>query len=232
MSKLTCTLIVAASILLLPGHVLAQEEKPASLPAVNMLLLADSQSFESGYPAPVPKTGQTKCWSEVGGEIPCIGTGQDGAQQKGVAWPNPRFTNNNNGTVTDNLTGLVWLRHANCVEFFFGDGTNQNHRSWSEAFIAANNLSSGYCGLSDGSIAGQWRLPNLRELLSLVDYGNMSPALPTPHPFLGSLTAWYWSSTTSPGAPVAAWRVGFSTGSVSEGYKGENLNVLAVRGGQ
>ena len=41
-------------------------------------------------------------------------TGSDGDLQKGVAWPNPRFTDNANGTVTDNLTGLIWLKNANC----------------------------------------------------------------------------------------------------------------------
>ena len=57
-----------------------------------------------GPPSPVPKTGQTTSYA----------TGDDGELEKGVAWPNPRFTDNNNGTVTDNLTGLIWLKHANC----------------------------------------------------------------------------------------------------------------------
>jgi hypothetical protein len=36
----------------------------------------------------------------------------------GVAWPNPRFTDNSDGTVTDNLTGLIWLKNANCTDKF------------------------------------------------------------------------------------------------------------------
>ena len=63
------------------------------------------------YPlAGVPKTGQTST-------VPLNPAldGSDGALQKGVAWPNPRFTDNNNGTVTDNLTGLIWLKNANCI---------------------------------------------------------------------------------------------------------------------
>ena len=55
-------------------------------------------------PAPVPKTGQTISYEP----------GDDGYYQKGVAWPNPRFTDNGDGTVTDNLTGLIWLKNANC----------------------------------------------------------------------------------------------------------------------
>ena len=44
---------------------------------------------------------------------PCKGTGQDGEIQAGVPWPNPRFTDNEDGTVTDHLTGLIWLKNGN-----------------------------------------------------------------------------------------------------------------------
>ena len=50
-----------------------------------------------------------------------------------MAWPNPRFTDNSDGTVTDNLTGLIWLKDANC----FGD------RTWISALSDANGLASG-----------------------------------------------------------------------------------------
>jgi hypothetical protein len=57
------------------------------------------------YPlAPVPKTGQKTSYPP----------GDDGDLAKGVAWPNPRFTDNGDGTITDNLTGLIWLKNANC----------------------------------------------------------------------------------------------------------------------
>ncbi len=65
--------------------------------------------------APAQKTGQTKCYDASGTEISCSGTGQDGAYQNGATWPNPRFTYNENGTVKDNLTGLIWLKNANCT---------------------------------------------------------------------------------------------------------------------
>jgi len=61
----------------------------------------------------LPKTGQTKCYDESGTEISCTGTGQDGEIQAGVAWPGPRFTDNGDGTMTDNLTGLMWTTNAN-----------------------------------------------------------------------------------------------------------------------
>jgi len=58
-------------------------------------------------PAPVEKTGQTTCYNTSGTEISCTDTGQDGDLQKGVTSPSPRFTDNGDGTVTDNLTELM-----------------------------------------------------------------------------------------------------------------------------
>ena len=46
-------------------------------------------------PAPVPQTGQTRCWHSDGNNVyvvDCAGTGQDGDVQAGVEWPDPRFT--------------------------------------------------------------------------------------------------------------------------------------------
>jgi hypothetical protein len=126
-----------------------------------------------GAPAPVPQTGQTASFA----------TGDDGDLEKGVASPNPRFTVNVNaaddngagggiagngicdgtescnGTVTDNLTGLIWLKNANCFGL----------RTWALALSDVNGLNTGECGLTDGSVAGDWRLPNVRELQSLID---------------------------------------------------------------
>jgi len=104
----------------------------------------------SGSVAPVARTGQRASY----------GDRDDGELEKGVAWPNPRFTNNGDGTVKDELTGLVWLRRPDVFE----------QRSWSQALSDCNNLdSSDYTWLSDGSIPGDWRLPNIRELQSLID---------------------------------------------------------------
>lgn len=82
----------------------------------------------------LPATGQTTSYA----------AGDDGALQAGVPWPNPRFTDNTNGTITDNLTGLVWLKNANSF------GT----QGWSTAIASANNLASGACSLTDGSTVG------------------------------------------------------------------------------
>jgi len=174
------------------------------------------------YPAPVPKSGQTTP----------ITTGDDGDLEKGVAWPNPRFTNNADGTVTDNLTGLIWLKNANCSIFFSGDNLGQNFRGWSAALAAANGLSSGHCDLSEGSIPGTWRLPNIKELLSLVDFGRYSPSVPSGHPFTGVQSNVYWSSTTNAGGTTAAWSVDFSNGRAFFSSVASGFYVWPVRGGQ
>ena len=54
----------------------------------------------------LPQTGQTKCYDiydTAGTEITCAGTGQDGEIRAGVSWPSPRFQDNGDGTITDNL---------------------------------------------------------------------------------------------------------------------------------
>jgi hypothetical protein len=184
------------------------------------------------YPwAPVPKTGQTTCHDASGTVIACGGTGQDGEYQKGVSWPSPRFTNNGNGTVTDNLTGLIWLQDASCPN---------GQRNWSDALTFANSLydgwtgdgSGGDCGLTDGSSAGDWRLPNVRELQSLVDYGRAVPALPSGHPFTGAGSSEYWSSTSYAGSPSYAWFVWMGAGIVDANDKTNTYEVWPVRGGQ
>ena len=158
-------------------------------------------------PCGVPKTGQTECWDAAGSPVPCADTGQDGEYQAGVSVA-PRFTDNGDGTVQDNLTGLVWLKDANCL----------GGPPWTDALSTANALSAATapaaCGLTDGSMPGDWRLPNLRELHSLVDYGHYEPALPSGHPFLNVLPAGYFTSTTDKRNPDVAWKINLADGVV------------------
>jgi quinol monooxygenase YgiN len=170
----------------------------------------------------VAKTGQNKCFDPRTGDfIPCAGTGQDGELQKGVPWPDPRFDDNGDGTVTDNLTGLVWLKNAGQFDPL----------SWEEALKACNTFASPSPGLSDGSKAGAWRLPNLFELRSLMDYSKHSPALPEGHPFLNVRNSLYWSSTTVASAPNLARFVFVGIGPSVWDHKSVELNVWPVRGG-
>jgi hypothetical protein len=169
----------------------------------------------------VAKTGETACWDASGTTIICAGTGQDGAQQKGRSVYS-RFADNGDGTVTDNLTGLIWLKNANC----FGAQT------WTNALSNSNTLASGDCGLTDGSAAGAWRLPNIRELQSLVDFGQYGSILPAGSPFVGVQPNFYWSSTTSVSSPASAWLANMSNGFQPPVPKTGADFVWPVRGGQ
>jgi hypothetical protein len=160
------------------------------------------QIYELALPTRVEKTG----------------AGQTGW---GVTWPVPRFTDNSDGTVTDNLTGLVWLKNANC------DGT----KIWADALTYCNGLANGSCGLTDGSSAGDWRLPNVKELQSLIDFGEYLPPLTSGHPFTGVQSADHWSSTPYEGGSTYAWGVSMGNGDVSYISKTTNESVWPVRGG-
>jgi len=183
----------------------------------------------SGGGAGVPKTGQDKCYDvSSNAEETCAPEhdGQDAYEDKGVAWPDPRFTDNGDGTVTDNLTGLIWLENANCY----------GQQSWANALSDANALANGTCSLNDGSSAGDWRLPNVRELHSLIDSsqptGTATVALPSGHPFTGVQSLYYWSSTTYAGNTTPAWYVDLNNGFVFNDNKTNAVYVWPVRGGQ
>ncbi len=169
-------------------------------------------------PARPWKTGQTICHNVSGDVIDCTDTGQDGDIQAGVEWPSPRFIDNEDGTISDTLTELVWLTDAN----YFGV------RTWSQALNDCNNLSSESIGLNDGSQSGDWRLPNRKELLSLIDYERSYPALQTGHPFTNLQTNYYWSSNTTY-YPSYAWTLNPGDGTETTLPKINTYFVLPVR---
>lgn len=203
----------------------------------NVWLVRDVQTEA---PAPVFKTGQTES----------LYPGDDGDLHQGVAWPNPRFTNNRNGTVTDNLTGLVWLKNADCRDTVTDIRKSHGHLLWEKAITWISNLASGSCGLSDGSTAGDWRMPNQEELESLINYGYFDPPLSdtagTGHwsegdPFFNVRKAFYWSSNTDFNAPYGqngvshrrgAWAVYMWSASVGSSKKTNMGFVWPVRDGE
>jgi len=166
-----------------------------------------SASMVWAQAAPVAKTGQTTSYA----------TGDDGDLQKGVASPTPRFFDRLDGTVTDNLTGLMWAKDANLA----------GAMTWAEALAYANNLSFGNAGC--GGPYTDWRLPNANELASLVDKSNYNPALPTGHPFSNVQSSYYWSSTTLAGYTDSAWHVSMGYGLVYYYTKTTSYPVWPVR---
>lgn len=161
-------------------------------------------------PAPTPKTGQTL------GLYP----GSDGALQEGTAWPSPRFGTAVNGTVLDNLTNLTWLEDAGCL----------GELEWADADANLDTLVLSLCNANAGS---GWRVPNIRELTSLISYNFIgaggAPVLPTGHPFSNvNVTAPYRTSTSLPtGTPESynSFGINFADGTVIN-WVGKSTGVL------
>ena len=147
-----------------------------------------------------------------------------------------RYTDNGDGTVTDNRSGLIWLKNANC----FGK------QNWKTAMQSATDLASGQCGLRDGSRAGMWRLPTKNEWEAMIDnrYGSrQKPGLALSNtagngpwkegnPFSGVQSNYYWSSTTDANSATNAWNVLLGSGSVYTDDKSVTFYVWPVRGWQ
>ena len=191
-------------------------------------------------PRVVFRTGQTTCFQTDGSEVSCLGTGHDGELLSGAEWPVPRFPDNADGTVTDNLSGLVWLENADCAGI----------PGWVDALTFGDVLYDGStlvggsdCNLDDGSKQGDWRLPSLWELMSLLDHEYESPALSNTQgdgqwladdPFKNVLSHLpYWTSTTWTDDPTFAFTVSFGTGTADPTLKTDGTpTALLVRNGQ
>ena len=163
-----------------------------------------------GYPA----TGQTSCHDSSGQPVACPGSGQDAETRSGLAWPEPRFILQEE-CVLDALTGLVWSRDALPGEY---------PMTWDEALDYIRQLNRDrWLGFSD------WRLPNRRELRSLMSYETRLPALPEGHPFINLFSGWYWSSTSAAMVPSHAWYVHMEGARMFYGGKDQSYMVWPVR---
>lgn len=96
---------------------------------------------------------------------------------RGNTYGQNEFVNNHDGTVTDKATGLVWQQAD--------DGIG---RDWQTALAYCESLV-----LADHD---DWRLPNIKELQSIVDYNHANPALDTSIFTQTDIEGWFWSSTT------------------------------------
>lgn len=171
---------------------------------------------------------------------PSAGPGGAGYNRTSLGWSRARgsgFVDNGNGTITDTVTGLVWLKNTQCTDSAGGRQNPSSKLTMGDAMLWSNSLTSGVCGLSDGSLAGQWRLPNINELRSLIDPARPTSMLPESPPFaFSSLTALtsYWSSTfggTVEGVQ-SGWGVTAAEGYVYKSSIDTALHVWPVRGGQ
>ena len=181
----------------------------------------------------LPKTGQTVSY---GGEK------DDGYYQMGNP-VTPRFTAGTGaatGTVTDNVTGLMWEQKT-----YSGISNVTNYYTWFDAF---NVFLNGPQGLNTANFAGHkdWRIPNINELQSIVDYSQTGTTGPTIYSIF-TPTAWYWgiggkycTSDTYTWETAWIWYIEFlcgqsgyylKTGHTDSHYLTYLWFVRAVRGG-
>jgi hypothetical protein len=205
-----------ALALFLPSLSIAGDLEPSAPPGPTMHTL--DEIYRAMTLGGVAKSGQTISYA----------IGDDGDLQSGVAWPNPRFTDNGDGTVTDNLTGLMWTKDVN----LYGEMT------WNDALNSCKTCSVG--GYSD------WYLPQIGQLQSLIHYGFCYPAMPdtvgtgqwTPgNPFTNVVQDWhpldFWSSSTIAYDASKVWVIRTASGMTEyingNGTEGSK-HVWCVRG--
>lgn len=151
-----------------------------------------------------------------------------------------RYVDCGNGTVTDTVTGLIWLKQSNCLAF----------NTWAAANQAAAGLKNGDCGLTDNSSVGDWRLPTNDEwnttIARAVELGckfGMTGGAPSltndagtacygngaGSSFVGVQSHNYWSSTSNRFDSQGAWSSTLSSGMVLAYVKGIMFKVWPVR---
>ncbi len=175
---------------------------------MNLALALPNMAFA----APVPDTGQTKCYDNTL-EIPCPLQGQPFyGQDANYTCNTYSYTDTGNGIVSDNVTGLEWQQ-----------ATAPGTHTWQQAIDYCNNLSLG--GKDD------WRLPTIMELSTLMDSSIPSPG-PTVNPsyFPSTVASYYWSATSNAENTNYVWFVDFYYGNVGYYDKSDYKYVRAVRG--
>lgn len=211
----------------------------------------------------IRKTEVTTCFDTFGNQRDCTASGEDGEFQKGIS-VTPRFVANVlpqqdtgvesgvagnsicdggetcNGTVTDMLTGLIWLTNADCpgTVGYNPDNDAAGRSTWQHALDFVKGVNSGIYNCSDYSNNGthqiDWRLPNIEEMHSIADWSVQgSESWKIGKPFTGTVNSTYWSSTSYKGFERNA-----ATATITPGfiwYWDKSLpvaHVWPVRGGQ
>lgn len=120
-----------------------------------------------------------------------------------------------NKTVIDRQTGLMWTKNASLLDFPL---------SWNEALNTIKELNN-----SDLYGHHDWRVPNRKELFSLMSHETINPCLPIGHPFTNIFTGYYWTSSTCARLPRQAWYIHLGGARVFKGMKYGSYMVWPVR---
>lgn len=192
-----------AAGLLVPSRLPAAEAVPALAPALTL-----------------PRTGQISAYDQTGKLIDFKGSGQDGEYQRGEVWPDPRFIINGDGTVSDTLTGLMWLKEGNC----FGQ------LPWPAALQMVAELNQGSASCLELKLKyHDWFLPDVEQLASLLDaQAGVANEYFRLAGFTGVENGIYWSATAYRGK-LKAWGVDFSNGQIAPLNKLEGHYQLLAR---
>ncbi|MEY4978521.1 MAG: hypothetical protein RLZZ352_791 [Pseudomonadota bacterium] len=118
--------------------------------------------------------------------------------------------------VTDSKTGLTWRR---CSE-------GQTWRGSACTGTAATFTHEG--AVTQAKTQVGWRLPNVKELVSIVDKTRSTPAIETTV-FPATPSGWYWTATPYAGEASFAWSVSFNVGYVNGNYRNSSLHIRLVR---
>jgi hypothetical protein len=144
--------------------------------------------------------------------------------------PDSRYTDNGDGTVTDRVTRLMWKQ---CPEGLSTttvacDTGSAAAYTWQEALQQAQVVNgTGFAGKSD------WRLPNVKELMSLSEFACNDPAINLTLFPVDPYSPIFWTSTPMPqGSGRDAWSVNFNKGFNLQLFKTNTEHVRLVRGGQ
>lgn len=183
---------------------------------VNIFGVTGNLSAGGSVSAQLLQTNQTLCFDTFGDPMSCAGSGQDGEYQEGYA---RTFTDNADGTITDNATGLMWkkceegLSGTNCE---VGGSVYDQYMTWT----AGRNL----CEADTTAGHADWRLPNVLELISIFDWtATDSPQINGTY-FPNTAADRYWSGTFN------VHSTNFSYPLVVD-YNLANTNTLVVESG-